>query len=70
LLAKKVEQVASVLVDRRVDMGRWPSLLRDMEGCGRLPSEHELEVYGFAGVVEGGEKEGILGNGREWWIGV
>lgn len=45
LLAAKIEQVASHLMAGFVDMGRFPALLHDMEGHGRLPSSHDLEVY-------------------------
>jgi hypothetical protein len=45
ILAAKIEQVATKLMDGFVDMGRYPSLLHDMEGHGRLPSSHDLEVY-------------------------
>lgn len=45
ILAAKIEQVATKLMDGFVDMGRYPSLLHDMEGHGRLPSGHDLEVY-------------------------
>jgi hypothetical protein len=38
-------------------MGRFSSLLRDMEGHGRLPSSHDLEVYGWGGTVGGSERE-------------
>jgi hypothetical protein len=49
VLAKKMEEVAGVVLGARVDMGRFPSLLRDVEGHGRLPSAHDLEVYGWGG---------------------
>ena len=51
LLAAKIEQVASKLLDGYVNMGRFPSLLHDMEGHGRLPSSHDLEVYNFGNVA-------------------
>lgn len=47
ILAEKIEEVATRLLDGCVDMGRFPSLLHDMEGHGRLPSSHDLEVYRF-----------------------
>jgi hypothetical protein len=50
MLAKKMEQVATVVLGGAVDMGRFPSLLRDCEGNGRLPSVHDLEVFGMNGV--------------------
>ena len=49
MLAKKIEQVATVVLGGTVDMGRFPSLLRDCEGSGRLPSVHDLEVFGMNG---------------------
>ncbi|KAL6706362.1 hypothetical protein ACN47E_005468 [Coniothyrium glycines] len=48
ILAAKIEQVATKLMDGFVDMGRYPSLLHDMAGHGKLPSQHDLEVYGWA----------------------
>jgi hypothetical protein len=54
-----MEQVVSVVLGGGVDMGRFPSLLRDLEGHGRLPSMHDLEVYGFVGVV-GKEKKTVV----------
>ncbi|KAH7357565.1 hypothetical protein BKA66DRAFT_445598 [Pyrenochaeta sp. MPI-SDFR-AT-0127] len=47
ILAKKVEQVVSGIMGGYVDMGRFPSLLHDMEGHGRVPSNHDLEAYGM-----------------------
>ncbi|KAF1937662.1 hypothetical protein EJ02DRAFT_330215, partial [Clathrospora elynae] len=38
ILAAKIEEVAAKVMGGSVDMGRFPSLLRDMEGHGRLPS--------------------------------
>jgi hypothetical protein len=60
VLAAKMEQVVSVVLGGKVDMGRFPSLLRDLEGHGKLPSMHDLEVYRFAGVV-GGENTDLVG---------
>lgn len=51
ILAAKVEEVASRLMGGRVDMGRFPSLLHDMDSHGRLPSQHDLELYKFAAVT-------------------
>jgi hypothetical protein len=59
LLAKKVEDVATVVLGARVDMGRFPSLLRDLEGNGQLPSYHDLEVYGWGETNERDEKEAM-----------
>ncbi len=55
ILAAKLEQVARVVIGGPVDLGRFPSLLRDCEGTGKLPSVHDLEVFGMGGGV-GGEK--------------
>ncbi|KAH7089822.1 hypothetical protein FB567DRAFT_310390 [Paraphoma chrysanthemicola] len=44
LLAAKMEEVATGLMGGFVDFGRWPSLLNEMEGCGKLPSAHDLET--------------------------
>jgi hypothetical protein len=56
VLAAKMEQVATKLMGGNVEMGRFPSLLRDMEGHGRLPSGHDLEVFGF-GCVHGNAEQ-------------
>lgn len=61
MLAKKIEQVAAVVLGGTVDMGRFPSLLRDCEGSGRLPSVHDLEVFGMNGV---GSRSGSEADGR------
>lgn len=45
LLAAKIEEVASRLMGGLVDMGRFPALLHDMEGHGKLPSSHDLETW-------------------------
>jgi hypothetical protein len=47
LLAAKIEEVATRLLDGFVDMGRYQSLLHDFEGHGRVPSGHDLEVLRF-----------------------
>jgi hypothetical protein len=68
MLAKKIEQVAAVVLGGTVDMGRFPSLLRDCEGSGRLPSVHDLEVFGMNGVGSGSGSEadgGGRGGGQE-----
>jgi hypothetical protein len=68
MLAKKMEQVAAVVLGGTVDMGRFPSLLRDCEGSGRLPSVHDLEVFGMSGVgseANGGGGGGGGGGGEE-----
>ncbi|KAH7073611.1 hypothetical protein BKA63DRAFT_37435 [Paraphoma chrysanthemicola] len=44
LLAAKMEEVATRLMGGFVDFGRWPSLLNELEGCGKLPSAHDLEM--------------------------
>ncbi|KAF2853645.1 hypothetical protein T440DRAFT_466029 [Plenodomus tracheiphilus IPT5] len=51
VLAAKIEEVASQLIGGPVDMGRFPSLMHDMESHGRLPSQHDMEVYRFGRVV-------------------
>ncbi|KAH9880951.1 hypothetical protein IAQ61_001245 [Plenodomus lingam] len=51
ILAAKVEEVASHLIGGPVDMGRFPSVLHDMESHGRLPSQHDLEVYKLGTVM-------------------
>jgi hypothetical protein len=56
ILAAKMEEVASVLLGGRVNMGRFPSLLRDLEGHGKVPSPHDLEAYGFGAEVGNGEQ--------------
>ena len=64
LLAAKIEQVASVVLDQAMDLGRVPALLRDVEGGAKLPSWHDLGVYGMLGGS--GEKEkGRMELGRE-----
>jgi hypothetical protein len=45
ILAAKIEVVATRLMDGFVDMGRYPSLLHDLQGNGKLPSRHDLQVY-------------------------
>jgi hypothetical protein len=60
VLAAKIEQVAKVVVGGSVDLGRWQSLLRDCGGSGRLPSVHDLEVFGLAG-----QGSGCCGGGGE-----
>ena len=47
LLAAKMEEVATRMLDGFVDMGRYQSLLHDFEGHGRVPSGHDLEVLRF-----------------------
>ena len=47
ILAAKMEEVATKLVGGFVDFGRYPSLLHDLEGSGKLPSQHDLEVLRF-----------------------
>ncbi|RAR06262.1 hypothetical protein DDE83_007017 [Stemphylium lycopersici] len=67
LLAKKLEEVATVVLGGEVDMGRGPSLLREVEISGRLPSCHDLEAYGMNGgvvsVLGGGGGGGGGGSG-------
>jgi len=55
VLARKVEQVAGVVVGGNVDLGRWQSALSECEGGG-LPSVHDLEVWGMGGGGSSGEK--------------
>jgi hypothetical protein len=47
ILAAKMEEVATRLMGGYVDFGRYPSLLHDLEGNGKLPSAHDLEVLRF-----------------------
>ena len=47
ILVVKMEEVATRLMGGFVDMGRYPSLLHDLEGNGKLPSAHDLEVLRF-----------------------
>jgi hypothetical protein len=47
ILVTKMEEVATRLMGGFVDMGRYPSLLHDLEGCGKLPSAHDLGVLRF-----------------------
>lgn len=47
LLAKKLEEAACVVLGSRADLGRGPSLLREVACSGRLPSCHDLETYGL-----------------------
>jgi hypothetical protein len=47
ILAAKMEEVATRLFGGFVDFGRYPSLLHDLEGNGKLPSAHDLEVLKF-----------------------
>jgi hypothetical protein len=47
MLAVKMEEVAARLMGGFVDFGRWPSLLNEIEGCGDLPSAHDMEVLQF-----------------------
>ncbi|USP79285.1 hypothetical protein yc1106_06559 [Curvularia clavata] len=47
LLAKKLEEAACVVFGGDVDLGRGPSLLREVALSGRLPSCHDVDVYGF-----------------------
>jgi hypothetical protein len=47
MLVAKMEEVATRLMGGFVDMGRYPSLLHDLEGNGKLPSAHDLEVLKF-----------------------
>ncbi len=53
VLAKKMEAVAEKVLRGHVDFGRYPSLLHDFQGHGRLPSSHDLEVFGFSGCGAG-----------------
>ncbi|KAG9188201.1 hypothetical protein G6011_02124 [Alternaria panax] len=63
MLARKIEQVAAVVLGGAVDMGRFPSLLRDCEGSGRLPSVHDLEVFGMSGGGSASSSGGGVGLG-------
>jgi hypothetical protein len=47
ILATKMEEVATKLMGGYVDFGRYPSLLHDLEGNGKLPSAHDLEVLKY-----------------------
>lgn len=47
ILAAKMEEVATRLMGGYVDFGRYPSLLHDLEGNGKLPSAHDLEILKF-----------------------
>jgi hypothetical protein len=47
ILAAKMEEVATKLMGGYVNFGRYPSLLHDLEGNGKLPSAHDLEVLRF-----------------------
>jgi hypothetical protein len=47
ILAAKMEEVATKLMGGYVDFGRYPSLLHDLEGNGKLPSAHDLEVLKY-----------------------
>lgn len=47
LLAAKMEEVATKLLGGFVDFGRYQSMLHDLEGSGKLPSQHDLEVLRF-----------------------
>jgi hypothetical protein len=47
ILVAKMEAVATRLLGGFVDMGRYPSLLHDLEGSGKLPSAHDLGVLKF-----------------------
>ncbi|KAH5798491.1 hypothetical protein HBI88_150270 [Parastagonospora nodorum] len=47
ILAAKMEEVATKLLGVFVDFGRYPSLLHDLEGNGKLPSKHDLDVLRF-----------------------
>jgi hypothetical protein len=47
LLAAKMEEVATRLLGGYVDMGRYPSLLHEFQGSGKLPSTHDMEVLRF-----------------------
>jgi hypothetical protein len=47
ILAAKMEEVATQLMGGYVDFGRYPSLLHDLEGTGKLPSAHDLEVLKY-----------------------
>ncbi|KAF2022485.1 hypothetical protein EK21DRAFT_83281 [Setomelanomma holmii] len=47
ILATKMEEVATKLMGGFVDFGRWPSLLNEIEGCGKLLSAHDLEELRF-----------------------
>ncbi|KAF1918147.1 hypothetical protein BDU57DRAFT_514746 [Ampelomyces quisqualis] len=47
ILVAKMEEVATKLMGGYVDMGRYPSLLHDLQGNGRVPSKHDLEVLKF-----------------------
>ncbi|KAF1851279.1 uncharacterized protein K460DRAFT_274570 [Cucurbitaria berberidis CBS 394.84] len=47
VLVNAVEKVASRLMGGYVDMGRFASILHDFEGNGKLPSRHDLEIYGL-----------------------
>jgi hypothetical protein len=47
ILATKMEEVATRLLGGYVDMGRYPSLLHELQGSGKLPSKHDMEVLRF-----------------------
>jgi hypothetical protein len=47
ILAAKMEEVATRLLGGYVDMGRYPSLLHEFQGSGKLPSAHDMEVLRF-----------------------
>ncbi|KAL5116708.1 hypothetical protein ACEQ8H_005457 [Pleosporales sp. CAS-2024a] len=47
LLAAKLEQVATRILDGFVDFGRYPSMLHELQASGKLPSAHDLDVLNF-----------------------
>jgi hypothetical protein len=47
ILVAKMEEVATRLMGGFVDMGRYPSLLHDLEDNGKLPSAHDLDFLKF-----------------------
>jgi hypothetical protein len=42
-----MEEVATKIMGGYVDMGRYPSLLHDLAGNGKVPSKHDLEILKF-----------------------
>ena len=47
ILAAKIEQVATTVLDGFVDLGRYPSILSEMQKSGKIPSRHDMETYRF-----------------------
>ncbi|EMD86870.1 hypothetical protein COCHEDRAFT_1227903 [Bipolaris maydis C5] len=67
LLAKKLEEAACVVLGGEVDMGRGPSLLREIACSGRLPSCHDLEAYGM-NVVQAPAPVACVEKKEKWTV--